>query len=98
MSRALNGQFLPGTGGRKAGTRNKLQAKFIEKLAEDFGEHGEGVIRIVRLEKPNEYLKIVASILPKEFLVSDNAIDEIGEDELLQMLEEIRKAKALVAG
>ena len=76
MSRAPNGQYLPGTGGRRAGSRNKLQAKFIEELAKDFAEHGEGVIKIVRIEKPTEYLKIVASILPKEFIVSESALDD----------------------
>jgi hypothetical protein len=99
MAREPNGRFIPGTGagGRKVGSRNRLQGNFCDALAKDFAEHGEGVIRIVRLEKPVEYIKIVASILPKEFFVSDNAIDEMGEDELLQVLEEIRKTRAAAA-
>ena len=52
------------------------------------------MIRICRIEQPVQYLKVIASVLPKEFIVSDNAIDEMGEDELLQVLEEIRKARA----
>lgn len=94
MSRDAAGRYLPGTGGRRAGSRNKLQAAFIEELAKDFAANGEGVIKIVRLEKPTEYLKIVASILPKEFVVSDSAIDEMGEDELLEALAAVREARA----
>lgn len=94
LRRDAIGRLLPGSGGRRAGSRNKLQANFIEELAKDFAEHGDGVIRIVRAEKPTEYLKIVAGILPKEFLVSDTAIDEMGEDELLEALAAVREARA----
>src|SRR5262245_53578863 len=62
--------FQPGrpkTGGRTKGTRNKLGSVFLEKLLKEFDEHGEEAIRICRVERPHEFLKIVASILPKEF-------------------------------
>ena len=71
FQRHPNGHFQKGSGGRAAGSRNKLQAVLIENIAEDFAEHGAGVIRIVRLERPTEYLKVVASLIPKEFVVSD---------------------------
>ena len=82
------------TSGRKPGSRNRLQGRFIDALASDFEQNGGAVIRICRIEQPVQYLKVIASVLPKEFIVSDNAIDEMGEDELLQVLEEIRKARA----
>jgi hypothetical protein len=69
--RRSNGTFLPGNGGRPQGSRNKLQADFIEALGADFAEHGKGVINIVRVEKPADYLKIIAGALPKEFFLSD---------------------------
>ena len=46
--------------GRKPGSRNRLQGAFVSALAKDFEEHGEGVIRIARIEKPVEYLRLIA--------------------------------------
>ena len=59
--------FAPGNTaslGRKPGSRNRLQGAFVSALAADFEEHGEGVIRIARIEKPLEYLRLIASTLP----------------------------------
>jgi hypothetical protein len=46
------------------GSRNKISKAFLDALAADFEEHGEGVIRICRLERPLEYLRIVAALMP----------------------------------
>jgi hypothetical protein len=48
--------------GRPKGSRNKLSEAFIKALAEDFSEHGEAVIKMVRTERPQDYLKIVAAL------------------------------------
>src|SRR5262249_34414712 len=57
-----------GKNGRPRAAKNKLHRSFVEALAKDFEEHGEGAIRICRVEEPTRYLQIIASILPKEFL------------------------------
>jgi hypothetical protein len=59
-------QFKPGEGGRPKGTRDKLSRRFIEALAKDFDEHGEEVIQFVRERDPVSYMKVVASLVPKE--------------------------------
>src|SRR5512132_1827869 len=64
-------QFKPGdprtkTGGRRKGSRDRIETKMLEAIARDFEEHGEEAIRICRVERPNEYLKLVASLLPRE--------------------------------
>lgn len=72
------GRFLPGNsgfGGRPKGARSKLGEDFLQKLYADFKEHGETVITKVRDDKPDVYLKVVASILPKEFEPSEDALD-----------------------
>jgi hypothetical protein len=51
-------------------------------LAADFAEHGAGVIKIARVEKPVEYLKIIASVLPKEILVEQTILADLSDDEL----------------
>lgn len=76
-------RFLPGNNGgpgRPPGSRNKLGEAFLCAMYEDFRQHGVEVIQTVRTEKPDQYLKVVASILPKEI--------EAGE-KLGNMLEEI---------
>src|SRR6185437_4393246 len=50
--------------GRAKGSRNKLGEAFIEAMHADFMEHGTQVIETVRVEKPDQYLKVIASILP----------------------------------
>ena len=97
MARHENGQFQKGTGGRPAGSRNKLQGKFIEALAKDFDEHGEAVIRLVRADRPDVYLKIIASILPKEFLVGNTPTDDMTDDEIKDALALVRKAREAAA-
>jgi hypothetical protein len=98
IERDAKGRILPGSGGRTAGSRNRLQHDFVEKLQADFAEHGEGVIRIVRVEKPVEYLKVVAAILPKEFHVKDATLDELTDEQILDALETIRALRAGPAG
>ena len=42
---------------------------FIAALLADWQEHGAKAIERVRLEKPEQYLKVIASILPKDITV-----------------------------
>ena len=93
MERNAKGQFNPGSGGRQPGARNKLQANVIDVLAKDFKEHGADVVQIVRVEKPAEYLRIVASILPKEVLLTDSGLEDLTDDELRDALAWVRSCK-----
>jgi hypothetical protein len=57
--------------GRPKGSRNKLSDAFLQALADDFEAHGQGVVEKVRTERPQDYLKIVASVMPKRMEVED---------------------------
>jgi len=59
-----------GGGGRPRGAKNKLHRSFIEALQADFDLHGKAAIAIVRVEDPAAYLRVIASILPKELEVA----------------------------
>jgi len=80
--------FQPGVpndghgGGRRTGARNKLQTTLLEELAADFEEHGAGVIRICRVEKPVEYLKVIVSVLPKELIVEQSNLAELTDEQV----------------
>ena len=55
-------QFKPGNklGGRFKGSKNKLNAnawKALGALIEDYGQHGEKILRILRMEKPEAYVR-----------------------------------------
>lgn len=60
-------RFKPGNPGRPKGSRNKLGEQFLEDLLASWEKHGMSAIERVIAEKPEQYLKVVASILPKEF-------------------------------
>lgn len=73
-------------GGRPKGARNKLGEAFLEALHDDFQEHGIKAVETVRTEKPDQYLKVIASILPKDLNITMNKFDDISEEELIERL------------
>jgi Family of unknown function (DUF5681) len=52
--------------GRPRGARSKLSEDFVQSLADDFAEHGEAAIKLVRARNPETYLKIIGNVLPRE--------------------------------
>jgi len=54
--------FKPGQGGRMKGARNKISAAFLNDLLEEWSEGGREAMRIIRLERPSEFVKVVACI------------------------------------
>ena len=82
-------QFKPGNPGRPKGSRNKLGEAFLSAMHEDFVEHGAKVIEQVRIEKPDQYLKVVASILPQQLNVNVQPFDEMSDDQLRKHAESL---------
>jgi hypothetical protein len=92
--------FQPGNNanpkGRPKGSRNKLGEQFLAALQTDFETHGVKVIKKVREERPHEYLKVVASILPKELDLGISPYDSMTDAQLKsQFLAALREAQAL---
>lgn len=88
------GRFVTGNsgGGRPKGSRNKLGEAFIEAMHDDFNAHGPAVIARVRDEKPDQYLKVIASILPKDLNVNINNMDDLTDDQLVRRIRELDSA------
>ena len=84
------------TGGRRKGARDRIGTAFLEELAKDFEEHGAGVIKIARIERPTEYLKIVASTLPREFEITDSRLEDISDGELDALIDFARQQRAII--
>lgn len=82
--------------GRPKGSRTKLGEMFVAALQADFNEHGADVIKRVREEKPDAYLKVIASTLPKDLNVNVNSMSEMSDDELASVLAAVRALAASV--
>jgi hypothetical protein len=77
--------------GRPIGNRNKLNEKFILALHDDFLQHGAKVIEQVRKAKPETYLKVIASILPRELHVKEQSMfDGMTNEQLDEILGSVR--------
>lgn len=79
-------RFKPGQsgnpGGRAIGTRARLNASFLNALAEDFDEHGKDAIQRCREENPAAYVKALAGLLPKEVEIR-KPLEDFADDELI---------------
>jgi hypothetical protein len=84
--------------GRPKGSRNKLGEAFISALHDDFIQHGPAVIETVRLEKPGQYLKVIASILPKQLEIKEGAFDGVSDDDLAALIVAARSALGVAEG
>lgn len=91
----LEHRFKPGNPGRPKGARNKLGEAFIEALHDDFMQHGIAAIQTVRDEKPDQYLKVIASLLPKDINlnVNDGQAD-LTDDELIERIRALTETIA----
>ena len=68
------GRFLTGNSGgpgRPKGARNKLSEALLQALADDFEANGAAVIEQVHTERPHDYLKVCASVMPKRLESED---------------------------
>lgn len=97
--------FKPGQsgnpGGKPVNARNTITKKFLEVLAKDFEENGEKAIQAARTVDPMGYVKAVASLLPKEFIV-ERPLEQLSDEELALAIADMRtrlgrKASASVA-
>ncbi|HVI67943.1 MAG TPA: hypothetical protein VM910_35990 [Bradyrhizobium sp.] len=101
-------RFEPGNrlGGRPRGARNKLAKRFFEDMSEVWDEptadgkstRGKAALRLMWRERPGEFAKLYAAVMPREFWV-DNVAGELTDDEIdraIEMLrEQIRGERAL---
>jgi hypothetical protein len=69
-----------------------LGEDFVQKLQADFEAHGAAVISTVRTERPADYLKVVASLLPKRVEIKEGAFDGVSDEQLAALVHAARSA------
>ena len=85
-------------GGRPRGVRNKLTARVFSDVLEHWNDpvensnrsHGQTALELMFKERPNEYVKAVLSIMPKELQIElvMGDLDETQIDELISKIKE----------
>jgi hypothetical protein len=71
-------------------TRSALYRDFVSALVEDFKTHGKTAIAIVRVERPDTYLKVIASLCPRELIYENASAAELSDTELAEMIQHYR--------
>ena len=87
-------QFKAGNPGRPKGARNKLGEEFIKDLLADWQTNGKAAIEEVRAKRPADYLKVIASILPKDINFRVGDLEDLTDDELAGELAAIAEELA----
>jgi hypothetical protein len=99
-TRDANGRFLTGNngGGRPKGAKNRLSDVLLSIVVDDFIEHGAEAIAQLRQKDPATYLRLVASLVPRELILQREegpGVDyaELSEAEVIRLLEEQQRRK-----
>ena len=78
--------------GRPKGSRNKLSEEFVAEVCADWCEHGETAIRTVRETRPEAYVRVVASLLPRQ--VQAEISGPTNEDRVTALAEKLAQLDA----
>ena len=73
-------------------TKKTLGDDFLAAVRADFRAHGASVIAEVRADKPDQYLKIVLSVLPRDFDVAINHLDALSDILFEAIVRKFRRA------
>ena len=77
--------------GRPKGSRNRLGEAFVADMCLAWEKNGIEAIERVVAERPADFLKLVAGILPKEIDNKDTTLDDMSHDEVIETLAVVRR-------
>jgi hypothetical protein len=82
--------FERNRGGRPVGSRNKFSGAFLRDFLADWEVNGPAAIKTVRMRDPSTYLRVAASILPKELMV-ESVSSGLTPEERIEMLTVLKQ-------
>ena len=93
-----SGAFVKGQKGgpgRPKGSRNRLGENFLADMQAAWEAKGADVIHTVIAERPQDFLKVVASLMPKELLVKTEPLEEMTDAELADLIAQFDQVAAV---
>src|SRR5262249_33943211 len=66
--------------------RGALGKEFLTRLAADFSRHGARIFPKLRKHRQQDYIKLVAAILPQEYRLKEVSFQDVSDQELAAML------------
>ncbi len=78
------GRFLPGNAGRPKGVRNRLNEMFWWDMVAAWEKRGRAAIEQAITERPGEFLRIVARLMPSQLDVEVDRFDGLSDDDIKQ--------------
>lgn len=89
-SRNGDGRYTSGISGnpagRPTGARSKLNEQFWSDLFDAWQTHGKTAIQQMIQEKPGDFVKVVASQMPKDVRLQKSPIEALSDEELAEQL------------
>jgi uncharacterized NAD(P)/FAD-binding protein YdhS len=71
--------------------RNKFSNAFLSDLLADWQANGAAAIKTVRVRDPSTYLRVAASILPRELMVDAVVSTGMTAEERIEMIAALKK-------
>jgi hypothetical protein len=82
-------QFQVGNPGRPKGSKNKLTEDFLRDVLEAWTDKGKAAMDAMIAEKPGDFVKMVAGLMPKEATLTINDHSEMTDDELAERVRSL---------
>ena len=80
--------------GRPKGSRNKLGEAFLQALFEDWQAHGPAALAACREQNRAAYVKVVASLLPRQIETEGAGLASLSDDDLERLINALATADA----
>ena len=79
--------------GRKPGSKVRLTNTFLNDVLDEWEKSGKDALRIFRIENPDKFCVMVASLVPRELLI-ESVTSDLPDDELDNMIVRLREQLA----